>query len=49
MDIRDLDCAQSAVVRRLSAPLRVEGGAVQGDNEAVFAGLTVQHRGGEGL
>ena len=28
MDIRDLDCAQSAVVLRLSAPLRVEGRAV---------------------
>ena len=49
MDVRHSRSVQNAVIGRLSAPLRVEGGAVQGDNEAVFAGLTVQHRGGEGL
>ena len=43
-----LDCAQSAVVRRLSAPLRVEGGAVQHYGPARFGFFTGEHPGGEG-
>ena len=48
MDIRDLDCAHGAVVRRLSAPLRVEGGAVQHYGPAGFGFFTGEHPGGEG-
>ena len=49
MDVRHRRAVQGALVGGLAAPLRVEGGAVQCDNEAVFSGLAVQHRGGEGL
>ena len=47
MDVRHRRTVQRAVVGRLSAALRVEGGAVQRDCIAVFSRLTVQHRGGE--
>ena len=47
MDVRDIHGAQGAVVRRLTAALGVEGGAVQHHLEAVFPGFTGQNGGGE--
>ena len=47
MDIRHTHAAQGAVVRRLSAPLGIEGGAVQSHPPAVLRGLTGLNRGGK--
>ena len=48
VDIGDGGISQGAVVCRLAAPLRVEGGAVQGHQIAGFGRLTGEDPGGEG-
>ena len=47
MNVRHGNAVQRAVVRRLTAALRVKGRAVQRHDIAVFARLAVQHRCGK--
>ena len=49
LDVQDLRLAQGAEVTGLAAALRVEGRAVQGHEEAIFAGVTAEDPGGEGF